>query len=76
MPHEKGEKARIALLIVVAVLAIVLAMLEALADNPPAPATAGPSLVAPSPPSPALNPSEPPPDASTSLRTSAPRSSQ
>ena len=53
MPHAKGEKARIALLIVVAVLAIALALLEALADNPPAPATAAPATL-----SPALNPSE------------------
>jgi len=59
MPHEKGEKARIALLIVVAVLAITLAILEALADNSPAAATA-PSRLAPSTRSPTLNPPEGP----------------
>jgi hypothetical protein len=73
MPHEKRDKARIALLIVVAVLAIALAMLEALADNPPALATAYPSLRAPSP---TLNPSETPTDESIDPRTSAPRSSE
>jgi hypothetical protein len=60
MLHEKGEKRRIALLIVVAVLAIALAMLEALADNVPTAAVAAPSVLAPPP-----NVSEPPADDST-----------
>ena len=59
MPDETGEKTRIALLIVVAVLAIALAMLEALADNPPTAATAGPSRFAPSTLSPAPTASGP-----------------
>ena len=48
MPDEKREQTRIALLIVIAVLAIALAMLEALADNPPTAAIAAPSRFAPS----------------------------
>jgi hypothetical protein len=43
MPQVHGDKARIALLIMVAVLAITLAMLEALAHSPPSPVTASPS---------------------------------
>ena len=58
MPHEKREKVRIALLIMVAVLAIALAMLEALADQPPSRATAAPSRPAPSTLAPAVNPPE------------------
>jgi len=60
MPHEKGEKARIALLIVVAVLAITLALLEALAHDSPAAATAAPSRLAPSTRFPTLNAPEGP----------------
>lgn len=75
MPHEKGEKARIALLIVVAVLAIALAMLEALADNPPSAATAAPSRLAPPTRSPALNPPATPEHGSSYSRVSAQRSS-
>lgn len=63
MPYEKREKARIALLIVVAVLAIAMAMLEALADNSPSPAT-GPSRLAPSTLSPDLTLPETPGDES------------
>lgn len=75
MADDKGDKARIALLIVVAVLAIALAMLEALAGNPPTPATAAPSLLAPSTSSPVPNASDPPADDSTYPRLSA-RSSE
>ena len=43
MPQGRADKARIALLIMIAVVAIAVAMLEALADNPPSAATAAPS---------------------------------
>ena len=76
MPHEQGVKTRIALLIVVAVLAIALAMLEALADTLPSPATAFPSRQAPTTLSPALNPPETAEDEPTSSRVSAQRSSE
>lgn len=56
MLQRTREKARIALLIVVAVLAVTLAMLEALANTRPAPATDTRSFLAPS----ALDPSETP----------------
>jgi hypothetical protein len=71
MPHEKREKARIALLIVVAVLAIAGAMLEALADNSPSSATPAPSRLAPSTLPPTLTPPETPADESTYPRMSA-----
>lgn len=58
MPQRTREKARIALLIVVAVLAVTLAMLEALANTRSVPATDTRSFLAPSAFDPALAPSE------------------
>lgn len=71
MPQGTREKARIALLIVVAVLAITLAMLEALAHTRPAPVPAARSFPAPSALDPALAPAEIPTDGSAHPGTSA-----
>lgn len=58
MPQRTWEKARIALLILVAVLAVTLAMLEAFANTRPVPAAGSRSFLAPSAHDPVLAPSE------------------